>query len=1067
MSGAYALVSLVLTLVACYMLWHSRHTLPFGVAAPFVSALLVFAIARVPFWNWELTTVEAGYLRLAIFSCLSLFGLLFVVSALLRFSPSDGDDTATRHPGYRLVRESICLGAVGAALFLFRPVVDSPAAFLYGLLNFMFVGAAIRLTAAILFGIRKSHVDLRPSLFGLALALFTSWLLYLITPVVSALGPSWTLHIARWTDVLFLSLLIVVLFSSYVRWGEYCDELAAENQKEKEDAQAELAKLNRIAKDIYEDSNDLMLKQKEQTLASMKKIDRLEKILEMAKALQQKKKLEDLLQMVASLVRDNFGFNTVVVRLLNSATKSFETMAHVGLAPEAHDRVVNYRIPVSEFEKMIEPKFRVSRSYFIKNSDAWYGDNPDGDESMLVENTWGDIDMLVVPFTDESDAIVGYLSVENPEEANISLGDIIESLENIAAIAVLGVRNARVFEELSSKNEKLKVYADKLTNLNKMKSDFVTTISHEFRTPLTSIKAYCDTLIKNADAVDHELLKEFLCVIDEESGRLMTLVEDILDFSQIESGALKFERRSCNLNEMVISATSELAKNFEFKNITLHQKLPKDNVFVQGERDLIKQLLVSLLHNATKFSKNDGNVWLRLEEEVAAVRLVVEDDGIGIPEDQLEKVFEQFYQVDSSSTREHGGSGLGLALCKSIVDWHDGKIWVQNLGGTGARFVVVIPKKQAVVNSHVLNVSSTVRRFEVERFLELILENTAELLSVNKVSLMLVDKERQELRIEAAIGVQEEVVKHAHVKLGEGISGKVARDGETLLVTDIETDERVGRSNNDPVYGSKSFLSVPIVLRGEVVGVVNVSSPIGRSVFDEKDRELLEIFVERIAISLGELERFAEVSLTYEHVRETFKAILESKRFVETRDSDIVQAIVSRAVQKLDLDNEIIATLPYILCMYDLGLAKIGYHILKKPRDLSPKDREEIEKHTILGSELLKVIEPSPRVRDVVLYHHENYDGSGYPGKLAGDAIPVEARIIRVADSLRALISDRPYQRKYTFEEAKEVLKHRSGTFFDPKVVDAFVDAIDENDDGLIPTTEEFETDVQLPEPAQ
>ncbi|MEJ2721981.1 MAG: HD domain-containing phosphohydrolase, partial [bacterium] len=126
------------------------------------------------------------------------------------------------------------------------------------------------------------------------------------------------------------------------------------------------------------------------------------------------------------------------------------------------------------------------------------------------------------------------------------------------------------------------------------------------------------------------------------------------------------------------------------------------------------------------------------------------------------------------------------------------------------------------------------------------------------------------------------------------------------------------------------------------------------------------------------------------------------------------------------------------------GLSKIGYHILKKPRDLSPKDREEIEKHTIMGSELLRVIEPSSRVRDVVLYHHENFDGSGYPGKLAGDAIPIEARIIRVADSLRALISERPYQRQYTFEEAKEVLKHRSGSFFDPDIVDAFVEAIDE-----------------------
>jgi HD-GYP domain-containing protein (c-di-GMP phosphodiesterase class II)/nitrogen-specific signal transduction histidine kinase len=622
-------------------------------------------------------------------------------------------------------------------------------------------------------------------------------------------------------------------------------------------------------------------------------------------------------------------------------------------------------------------------------------------------------------------------------------------------MAVIGIRNAKIFEELKEKDEKLKNFTEKLTSLNKMKSNFVATISHEFRTPLTSIKAYCDTLIKNADSVDKELLKEFLFVIDEESGRLMTLVEDILDFSQIESGAMSFDRTPCNLNQILNGATTELAKNFQLKEITLHQELPKTNLFIHAEKDLIKQLVVSLLHNASKFSKPGGNVWVRLEEEVAAARIIVEDDGIGVPEDQLDKVFEQFYQVDSTSTREHGGSGLGLALCKSIVDWHDGRIWVQNIIGGGARFVAVIPKKQVVVRSHVMNVSSAVRRFEVEKFLELIVENIAELMGASKVSLMLIDQYTKELRIEGAIGIQKEVVEHARVKPGEGISGKVVAEGRPMLVEDIEADQRVARSNNEPVYGSKSFLSVPIIGDLEVLGVVNVSSPVGRPRFNEHDLELLVLFSERLAIALNKLERFTNASAVYEEACETFKAILEAKRFVETRDNNLIVEIVAKTARKLGLSDETVIALPYILNVYDLGLAAISGHILKKPKELTPQDREEIETHTILGNELLKAIEPTAKVRDIILYHHENFDGTGYPGRLKGESIPIESRIIRIADSLKALISERPYQRKYTFDEAIGILKHRSGSFFDPTIISAFIEAMNECTPGVVAAASE------------
>jgi HD-GYP domain-containing protein (c-di-GMP phosphodiesterase class II) len=202
-------------------------------------------------------------------------------------------------------------------------------------------------------------------------------------------------------------------------------------------------------------------------------------------------------------------------------------------------------------------------------------------------------------------------------------------------------------------------------------------------------------------------------------------------------------------------------------------------------------------------------------------------------------------------------------------------------------------------------------------------------------------------------------------------------------------------------------------------------------------------------LAMDALSHFKEKSREFEDVRSTFKSILDAKRYIDTRNVDALANVLRDVSDVLQMSPEDSATLRYVFNVYDLGLAKVGQNIIKQPRELTHQDRFDVEQHTIIGTDMLKTIELIPRVRDAVLYHHENFDGSGYPGKLSGEEIPLDARIIRVADTFRALISHRPYQKQYSLSEAIEVLKHRAGTLFDPKVVDAFVEAVMKNADSF------------------
>ncbi|MBU8921987.1 MAG: GAF domain-containing protein [Bacteroidales bacterium] len=620
-------------------------------------------------------------------------------------------------------------------------------------------------------------------------------------------------------------------------------------------------------------------------------------------------------------------------------------------------------------------------------------------------------------------------------------------------IDTLRIYSANVIEVIAREGMKRKVREsrkalsdcrEELDAANKLKSNFLSVVSHELRTPLTSVKAYNETLLENVETIEKETIKNFLSVMGEENERVIKLVDNMLSYSSMETGHLNVEKSLCNLNSIIKKSLEASESQLMKGRIDTDLKLPRKDVKLEADPELISQLMSNLISNAVKFTPESGKVSVSLEEEASGVRIVVQDTGSGIPEDQLEKIFERFHQVDASDTREFGGSGLGLAICKNIVEWHDGRIWVENVKEAGARFVVILPMKDIIVRQASNSGTIGSVRFERERYLSLLVEMISEFLQARKASIMMLGEDRKTLNVIAAKGLDPEFVENTKIEIGERIAGRVILEGESYHVFDIEKDGKVGRVNNSAYYGTNSFISIPLKDGNEVVGVLNVSDNVEGREFTRADKEILEAFSGIISRMLKKLDAFEKVSLNFEQLKDAMKSILHIREIWGSRNLNNYTLIALGVGRRLDLGEDSMTALRMGMNMYDLGMMKIPRSIRVKKEELSEGEWKVLREHTNLGYTLLSPMGLDERIMKMVRCHHEYFDGSGYPDGLLREEIPVEARILGVIDAFRALISLGPYRRAFTIDEARNEIIRSSGTKFDPQIVGAFVKVLHE-----------------------
>jgi signal transduction histidine kinase len=241
--------------------------------------------------------------------------------------------------------------------------------------------------------------------------------------------------------------------------------------------------------------------------------------------------------------------------------------------------------------------------------------------------------------------------------------------------------------------------------LERMKSNFLSVISHELRTPLHSIKGFVEIILMGKTGPINELQQDFLSTVKEQTMVLQRQINDLLEFSRLESGQIRLQVEPVSLGAVARGVRDKLTPLAESAGLTLINEVPMNLPAVDGDRLRLEQVLTNLVENAIKFTPAGGQVTLTgraLEDEV---EISVHDTGIGIPPSEQERVFDRFYQVDGGVNRLYRGTGLGLTICKHIVEHHRGRIWVESAPHIrpGSTFYVRLLKHWANVGEAALD----------------------------------------------------------------------------------------------------------------------------------------------------------------------------------------------------------------------------------------------------------------------------------------------------------------------------------------------------------------------------
>lgn len=278
-------------------------------------------------------------------------------------------------------------------------------------------------------------------------------------------------------------------------------------------------------------------------------------------------------------------------------------------------------------------------------------------------------------------------------EAFLELGLIKkEHLDQAIATQILKLQkaladaNQNLQQRVQERTQELQNALERLAELNQLKSNFIATISHELRTPLTHLKGYLELLNDQSLGPLNSGQVDAIGVMMRAENRLERLIEDLIQFSMASRGELSLNLDQLNLRSLINSSVDQAHYKAGLKQVSISTNMPAKLPDVRVDEEKMSWVLLQLLDNAIKFTPQGGRIVIKANHTDHKVVVAIIDSGIGIPKERIQEIFEPFHQLDGSSTRRYGGTGLGLAMVKKIVEAHGSTITVESVSGKGTKF---------------------------------------------------------------------------------------------------------------------------------------------------------------------------------------------------------------------------------------------------------------------------------------------------------------------------------------------------------------------------------------------
>jgi len=400
-------------------------------------------------------------------------------------------------------------------------------------------------------------------------------------------------------------------------------------------------------------------------------VKRLERLVEVCRNLGKSEDVKHLLQQVVNAACDLTGSQYSFLFTYEQETDLLKIVA----GPlENRDALARVRVPIEK--SLTGSVYSKSRSITINNAQS--DPRMFHDMERVLRYTTQAICAVPVIFRGKT---IGVLETVNKRDKSIYNEDDLIILETLASQAAIAALSTSLIEETENAYTEAK-------ELDQMKNNFIAIASHELRTPLGLVLGHATFL---RELISDEQQRSQVEIIIRNATKLKTIIEELANINGYQTGSARFRVKTVPINALIQKICEQFYEQACQNNIFLQTNLLTQEIQIEGDEEKLVIAFSNLIKNALIFTNPQGHVVVSIEQLPGFVQISFDDDGIGIPENELHKIFTRFYQVQSHLTRKHGGMGLGLSATKAMIEMHKGKIWVESVEGKGSKFTVLLP----------------------------------------------------------------------------------------------------------------------------------------------------------------------------------------------------------------------------------------------------------------------------------------------------------------------------------------------------------------------------------------